>query len=103
MDAPDLATALKLVETALRRCADNRQGGVGPSVEACGGVKGGQAATGTKEGEEKAGAVPGHVFFRVVVYNGSEEMVSTLHLVDLEGGWEVSERGAAGWGSAWHC
>lgn len=64
--APDLGTALQLVDMARRRRADMRE-------EAGGG---------------KAGT--GHIFFRVVLYNGLEEMVSTLHLVDMAGGWEVS-------------
>ncbi|CAN0100604.1 unnamed protein product, partial [Hapterophycus canaliculatus] len=47
----------------------------------------------------------GHVFFRVVVYNAVEETVSTLHVVDLAGGWEppldkpAGRRGSKGSGT----
>ncbi|CAM9532775.1 unnamed protein product, partial [Ectocarpus sp. 8 AP-2014] len=36
------------------------------------------------------------VFFRVVVYNTLEETVSTLHIVDLAGGWEPPSEKPAG-------
>ncbi|CAM9421553.1 unnamed protein product [Laminaria digitata] len=91
--------ALKLVGIALRRSADIRQGEGVPSVDASedasGGGKGEQAEAGKGGGGGKAGAAPAHVFFRVVLYNGLEETVSTLHLVDLEGGWEEKPAGKA--------
>lgn len=82
--APSLGTALKLVDTAQgRRNAgeagerDGRKGGGGGKNAAA--ARGGAADVATR----------GHLFFRVVIYNALEETVSTLHVVDLAGGWEV--------------
>ncbi|CAM9333740.1 unnamed protein product [Scytosiphon promiscuus] len=80
--APDFYTALELVHMAQRR-----------------------RSTGLSKGAE-ATAEKGHVFFRVVVYNAEEETVSTLHVVDLAGGWEppmdkpAGRRGSKGSGAA---
>ncbi len=82
--APSLGVALKLVDIVQgRRKAgdearerDGRKGG--------GGGKNAAAA-----GAGAADAAKGHLFFRVVIYNALEETVSTLHVVDLAGGWEV--------------
>lgn len=91
--ALNLATALELVDTAQRRCSAglseaaemSSEGGAGSKGKGNGGAKSGVSAAAA------AGNAPvrGHVFFRVVVYNAVEETVSTLHVVDLAGGWEV--------------
>lgn len=73
--APDYETASKLVDAALRQSAERKKKGV--PMEA------------GRGGGGKRDSSLGHVFFRVVVYKGTEETVSTLHLVDLAGGWEV--------------
>lgn len=93
--APSLAIALALVDTAQRnsgrrQAADGTPGEPGAGKSGRGGGGGGKrgAATGGA-GAATPAAARGHVFFRVVVYNALEETVSTLHVVDLAGGWEV--------------
>ena len=82
--APDLRTAMELVDSALRHRSEIGKGRVL--------LEPGKGGPGRHGAEKKHGKrdVSGHVFFRVVLYKGNEETVSTLHLVDLTGGWEVS-------------
>eukprot|EP00903_Cladosiphon_okamuranus_P012512 g11716.t1 len=110
--APSLAMALALVDTAQRN-SRRRQTSGGTPGEPGVGKSGRGRGGGGKRGVVTAGAgaatppgARGHVFFRVVVYNAREETVSTLHVVDLAGGWEppsekpAGKRGGKGSGAA---
>lgn len=115
VQVPNLATALNLVDLAHRRCSERTFQEKPPlssslpssllaslSLRTGEATGGGVGATGAEveESNDKAflaattaaagGARGGHAFFRVVVYNSLEETVSTLHVVDVAGGWEVS-------------
>lgn len=94
--APDLATALELVNTARRRCSTGlRERAEVPSAGSKGKGNGGRktgAAAAAATAAAANVAAKGHVFFRVVVYDAVEETVSTLHVVDLAGGWEVRDQ-----------
>ncbi|CAM9119086.1 unnamed protein product [Ectocarpus sp. 4 AP-2014] len=91
--APNLSTAMELVDAAQSRCsACRRQRATATSEAATGsrgkGGGGGKAGGATAAESAAAAANNSHVFFRVVVYNTLEETASTLHIVDLAGGWE---------------
>ncbi|CAB1120922.1 unnamed protein product [Ectocarpus sp. CCAP 1310/34] len=91
--APNLSTALELVDAAQSRCsACRRQRAIATSEAAKGsrgkGGGGGKAGGAAVAESAAAAANSSHVFFRVVVYNTLEETASTLHMVDLAGGWE---------------
>lgn len=90
--APTLSTALALVGVARRRSfAEGRRSRKRvPAEEGESGKEGRGVGGGGGGGAKAGGGRAGHVFFRVVVYSELEETVSTLHVVDLVGGWEVS-------------
>lgn len=95
--APNLSTALELVDAAQSRCCACRRQRATATSEAAKGSRGkggggGKAGGATAAESTAAAANSSHVFFRVVVYNTPEEIVSTLHVVDLAGGWEVRTR-----------
>lgn len=89
VEAPDLATALRLLRMARQRRIEGLAGRAGAGSGAGKRKAGGHGRDG--EGAAGSEATIGHVFFRVVLYNEAEETVSTLHVVDLAGGWEVRE------------
>lgn len=90
---PNLTTAMELVDAAQNRCSACRRQRATATSEAGKGSRGngGGGKTGGAAAAEStaAAANSSHVFFRVVVYNIHVETVSTLHVVDLAGGWEV--------------
>lgn len=93
---PDLSTALALLDKARRRSLEGRPVGAvgGGARKGAGGRRGGGGGAGGAAGG-RSGEVPapmGHAFFRVVLYNEEEETASTLHVVDLVGGWKVKRR-----------
>ncbi|CAN0007302.1 unnamed protein product, partial [Ectocarpus sp. 6 AP-2014] len=99
--APNLSTALELMDAAQSRCSACRRQRATATSEAAKGSrgKGGggvKAGGGTAVESAAAAANSSHVFFRVVVYNTLEETVSTLHIVDLAGGWEPPSEKPAG-------
>ncbi|CAM9316370.1 unnamed protein product [Ectocarpus fasciculatus] len=99
--APNLTTALELVDAAQSRCSACRRQRASATSEAGKGSRakggGGGKAGGVAAAEPTtAAANSSHVFFRVVVYNTLEETVSTLHVVDLAGGWEPPSEKPAG-------
>lgn len=105
VQAPDFATALALLSIAKQRSVEWRPPKSGSrDAGGDGGAKGvgsGREGGGATHEKTAGGGPVGHVFFRVVLYNEAEETASTLHVVDLTGGWEVSirkrkERGGCG-------
>eukprot|EP00752_Nemacystus_decipiens_P004987 g4535.t1 len=99
--APSLAIALALVDTARRNsgCTQAPAGTSGDPGQGKAGKGGGSCKRGTAGAAAAAAttsAAKGHLFFRVVVYNTLEETVSTLHVVDLAGGWEPPSEKPAG-------
>lgn len=86
----DLPTALALLDKARRRSKEERAGSGGRGGGGVGKEGGGRRGSGGGGGTAEETVCPaGHIFFRVVLYSAEEETVSTLHVVDLAGGWKV--------------
>ncbi|CAM9574807.1 unnamed protein product, partial [Sphacelaria rigidula] len=85
----DLPTALALLNKARQRSKEQRTGNGGRGGGGTGKEGGGRRRSGGGGGAAGEMVCPaGHIFFRVVLYSAEEETVSTLHVVDLAGGWK---------------